>query len=301
MGNNFPPASESAGGMMSMDFISKAACCRDFSPVTYHRRSIEPSEGGGASAPPQRWLDTPPFNDNHGRMNLILPDRSLAVFVDDTGHEELVKGHPVYGLGGCAVIAADLDRIIRLPWREVRRYVTGSPDTPLHAADFGQTATQAQIEVVERFFRSQPFARFGATISTDTKLTDEMGAVPTIATVLQRRIIDIAKWTPFSEIHVIFESSDRADELIKNAFQNFNIEEDGRPIPVECYFMPKAAADPALEVADFVMHVVGRQTRKNLQGHNSFALDFKAVFHSVDSKLASFMEIKGVTINEKKG
>jgi hypothetical protein len=53
------------------------------------------------------------------------------VFVDDTGHEALVSGHPVYGLGGCAVMAGDLDRLIRHPWHEVRRKVTGSADTPL--------------------------------------------------------------------------------------------------------------------------------------------------------------------------
>jgi hypothetical protein len=32
-----------------------------------------------------------------------------------------VPGHPVYGLGGCAVLARDLDPIIRDPWREVTK------------------------------------------------------------------------------------------------------------------------------------------------------------------------------------
>jgi hypothetical protein len=40
--------------------------------------------------------------------NLVLPDKCLAVFVDDTGHEALVAGHPVYGLGGCAALACTL-------------------------------------------------------------------------------------------------------------------------------------------------------------------------------------------------
>ena len=40
---------------------------------------------------------------NHGislrpMTNLVLPDSCLAVFVDDTGHEALVEGQPVYGL-----------------------------------------------------------------------------------------------------------------------------------------------------------------------------------------------------------
>jgi hypothetical protein len=41
-------------------------------------------------------------------MELSVSDHTLLDFVDDTGHEALVPGHPVYGLGGCAVIAGDL-------------------------------------------------------------------------------------------------------------------------------------------------------------------------------------------------
>ena len=48
-------------------------------------------------------------------MELSVPDRSLLIFVDDTGHEALVPGHSVYGLGGCAALAADIERVIRHP------------------------------------------------------------------------------------------------------------------------------------------------------------------------------------------
>jgi hypothetical protein len=72
---------------------------------------------------------------------LTVADQSLVVFVDETGHEALAPGHPVYGLGGCAAMAGDLDRLIRHPWHEVRRKVMGSADTPLHAAAFTRTAT----------------------------------------------------------------------------------------------------------------------------------------------------------------
>jgi hypothetical protein len=96
-------------------------------------------------------------------------------------------------------------------------------------------------------------------------LLQELGPVPTIAKTLQNRVVEIARWTRFSDLKIMFESSDRADPLIKEAFQDFGLEEDGRPIPVDCYFMPKSAGDPALEVADFIMHAVGRQARKNLK------------------------------------
>ena len=47
----------------------------------------------------------------------------------------------------------------------------------------------------------------------------------------------------FTELKVIFESSDRADRLIEDAFQDFGLLENGNPIPVECYFMPKSAGE----------------------------------------------------------
>jgi hypothetical protein len=70
-------------------------------------------------------------------MDLNVSGHSLLIFVDDTGHEALVPGHPVYGLGGCVVMAGDLERVIRHPWYELRRQVRGSADTWLHAAALG--------------------------------------------------------------------------------------------------------------------------------------------------------------------
>ena len=232
--------------------------------------------------------------NDRAETNLVLPDRCLAVFVDDTGHEALVAGHPVYGLGGCAALASDLDRFIRAPWREVRRRVTGSPATPLHANTFTGFATSENIAAVAEFFRVNPFARFGAIISTDTAFAEQLGPVPTIAKVLQARIVDIARWTAFDSAVVIFESSERADRLIEEAFQDFALEEGGASIPVECYFMRKEHGEPALEVADFVMHAVGRQARQNLKKRGDFVPDFCATFHAVDPRLTSFTEVASV-------
>jgi hypothetical protein len=213
----------------------------------------------------------------------------------------LVPGHPVYGLGGCAALAGDLERVIRAPWRELRKRVTGLPDTPLHAHAFAGFATAENIAAIAEFFRVHPFARFGAIISTDTTLADEMRPVPTIAKVLQARIVDIARWTNFDSVAVVFESSQRADELIEAAFQGFAIAEENTSIPVECHFMRKEHAEPALEVADFVMHAVGRQARQNLKKRGDCVPDFCATFHAVDHKLASFMEVASVTFNESAG
>jgi hypothetical protein len=230
--------------------------------------------------------------------NLILPDRCLAVFVDDTGHEALVPGHPVYGLGGCAVMGRDLVRLIWQPWKQIRKQIAGTPDTPLRAAKFRSIASAADMEDVATFFRVQPFARFGAIISVNTKLAEEMSLMRTMKEVIQLRIHEIVQHTLCKEVIVIFESSQRADEIINDAFQDFAVYRGEKRIPSECYFMPKASADPALEVADFVMHAVGRQARYNLTRRGVFLADFCAIFHAVDRRLASFVEVSAVTIND---
>jgi len=227
--------------------------------------------------------------------NLILPERCLAVFVDDTGHEALANGHAVYGLGGCAAMSRDLQRIITKPWREIRKRVAGSPDRPLHANKFPSFAKPGDIEAVATFFRIQPFWRFGAIFTTETKLSDELSLMRIMKSVLQQRVSEIVQETVCKEVKVIFESSDRVDKLIEEAFQDFEVRRGVKRIPSECYFMPKSAADPALEVADFVMHAVGRQARHNLKSRGSFVSDFCAVFHAVDRKLTSFMEVASVT------
>jgi hypothetical protein len=227
--------------------------------------------------------------------NLILQDRCLAVFVDDTGHEALVKGHPVYGLGGCAAMGRYLDRVITQPWKGIRKRVTGSPDTPLHANEFPSIAKPGDIEAVGEFFRIWPFWRFGAIITVQTKLADELSLLQTMKGVLEQRINQVVQATLCKEVKVIFESSDRADKLIEDAFQNLELHRGSKHIPSQCYFMPKSAAEPALEVADFVMHAVGRQARHNLKRRGSFVPGFCAVFHAVDRKLTSFMEFGSVT------
>jgi hypothetical protein len=201
-------------------------------------------------------------------------------------------------LGGCAAFGRDLDRIIRLPWREVRQRVARSLYTPLHANSFARFAKQGDIGAVAEFFRVKPFARFGAIISTKTLLLDEFGPIPTIAKVLQARIVDVARWTDFNSLTVIFKSSQRADDLIEEPLKGFALKEGGAPIPVRCIFMRKQLGEPALEVADFVMHAVGRQARQNLKKRGDFNLDLCAVFHSADRQLTSFIEVESVRRDE---
>ena len=158
----------------------------------------------------------------------------------------------------------------------------------------GHPPRPEDIETVARFFKEQPFARIGATITIRAQQAAGLSAIDTIAAVLKNRILDIAKWTPFEELNVIFEASDRADRQIEAAFADFHLEEDGRSIPVECFLMPRSVHDPALEVADFIMHAVGRQARRRIDGRAGFAPDLEAIFHGQDRSQVSYMDVERV-------
>ena len=225
---------------------------------------------------------------------VVLKEGCLAVFVDDTGHEALVNGQPVYGLGGCAALGRDLDRLIIRPWKELRRLVTGSPHAQLHAHKFPRIAKAEDIEAVAKFFRTQEFWRFGAIVTTETKLANELSLMQTMKSVIEKQIGDIVQRTLCKEVRVIFESSDRTNDLIEAEFQDIAFYSGEKRIPAEFGFMPKSAAEPALEVADFVVHAIGRQARYNLKQGGSFLADFCAVFHAVDPKFISFMQVDNV-------
>jgi hypothetical protein len=229
---------------------------------------------------------------------LILPSDALCIFGDETGHEQLA-GCSFYGLGACAVLGCDYDRLIRAPWSEIRRAIKGDPAAPLHASDLTGTATQDQLELITRFFRENPFMRLGAAGTSTTILPDGEPLMRIVLGVFKNRIIEIAKRTPFKSIVVIVESNPRANQLIEQYLGDLQLEEDGRPIPVEFYFMGKKPShDPALEVGDFIANAVGNQARfTQVDKMPGFRKDFQAIFHGVAPKLTSFMGIESAVIS----
>jgi hypothetical protein len=227
---------------------------------------------------------------------LRIPPDGLAVFIDDTGHEQLAGNHTFYGLGGCAVMGSDFNRLIAGPWAIVRLLVTGNEDTPLHASTFGRTATSQQLGDVVRFFRENPFMRIAAAGTTATQVPDAIPLMRVVLETLKLRIVDVAKWMPFRSMQVVFEDNPRANRLVATYFGDFKLTADGQPIPVRCYRMPKRANNPALEVADFIANAVGGHARRTLvQKKSGFGKDFKAIFHDIDGRLVSFMGIETVT------
>jgi hypothetical protein len=220
----------------------------------------------------------------------------LLVFIDETGHERLADPkYPVFGLGGCAVLAKDYDERLAHPWRELKTRHFGGPDTPLHAST-SRSLTQAQLEALDRFFRTESFFRVASVLSDKTVLCDGFRPYQVVAPSLRQRIADVARPIDFSRVAMIFEESERTDPLVVQHFASYKLKRVrnsvSTPIPVDGYFMAKSSCEPGLEVADFVMHAAGTYVRARLRGvDDPQRRDFMATFQAVDFRLQSFMEI----------
>jgi hypothetical protein len=241
---------------------------------------------------------------------LSVPPDCLLVFFDETGHERLPTGHTVYGVGGCAVMMRDYERLVAKPWRDFRQEVTGNPNAALHAYEFGKKAKAKpeHLGAFGRVFRQNAFMRLGAAAAVTTKMPKDTGYKQHMTSVreqehlawmvlrgLANRVVDVARWTDFMSLAFIFEANPRSKKLRKAAFGDLQLQADGVNLPFDLYEMPKRANEPGLEVADFVANTVWGHARASLvEGRTTFRQDFQAVFQGVDSKLASYMGLTSV-------
>jgi len=232
-------------------------------------------------------------------QRIELEDTTLVVWIDETGHEQFRDpNYPIFGLGGCAVLVRDYSRLIAQPWQYMKlRYFSGQAG--LHAKDL--RPTREQLMALEYFFTQFQFFRIAAITSKEAQLPSGLVVYHMVATCLRERIIQVAKWTPLTRLAVILEASQRADALA-NRYLRFNLQitdiDGKRTLPTDYFLMPKSANEPGLEVADFIMHAAGGQTKSRLNGaREPGRKDFKVVFREVDPRLASFMEITEVNYN----
>ena len=216
--------------------------------------------------------------------------------------------HVYYGVGGCAVLGRDYQAAIAQPWREFRKFATGSPNKPLHAYEFGRNAASDQLEALGGVLRNNGFMRVGVVGATTTELPKDLtykkwlSAVPEeehlawmVIRDLPKRILDVARWTQFQSIAWIIEQNPRSKKLIQSALHDFAFEENGKKIPMAFYFMPKSAKEPGLEVADFVANAIAGHARSHLVEHRAgFRKDFTVVFQGVSEKLSSFLAITSI-------
>jgi hypothetical protein len=235
--------------------------------------------------------------------SLLATRDTLLVFIDETGNEDYSDpNNPTFGRGGCAVLSADYKRLIKKPWRKLKREKLGGVTKPFHATEFEQSRpTKIQISAINQFLK-QPFWRFAVMSDARTALPDGIDGHKAISLVtaqfIRRLVANYA--ADVMRVALIFEGSERGDELVKRDFDLANmkvVNRWGRPIEVDGYFMPKTSMEAGLEVADLIAHTAGRQRRHELRGKSGHVPDFQqAYWHSPIPP--AFMAIDNVVLND---
>jgi hypothetical protein len=204
----------------------------------------------------------------------------LMFFVDETGHEEFADPRfPVFGMGGCGLLAAAIEQNLRRPWRQMKELHFGGANVPLHASEL-RDPTDMQVAAVGEFFGTQPFGRFAVTMTDKTALPDGIKPIQLMPGLLRRRWEALApRFVPLPvEVAFIHEASDRGDKLIETYFGPSIVKIDGRQVDVHHAVMPKG--DEALEVADFVVQAAGCQARRGIKPDRPVRRDFEVVFRA---------------------
>lgn len=239
------------------------------------------------------------FSD--ANIQKISPNSAL-VFVDETGDEQTSDPqYPIFGLGGCAVLAKDYYELIEKPWTEIKCSNFCGQEGALHAADL-RNLTKIQIDAFNKFFTTKLFGRFAVLATHKTLVDPKLNLVQSMFFSFYNRILEILKWTQFSNIVIIYEDSKRLIPKLELCSANTQMEEHDIDIEIISGKMDKKIGFSGLEVADFIIHSAGTTLRDQLY-HRITKLeerpDFKNIFSSIDEKYTSYMKIDKVIFNEK--
>lgn len=244
------------------------------------------------------------FSVAEGGESIVLDATCLLAFVDETGHELFSDPkHPVFGLGGCALLVGEYVNRVRPMWLRLKGQYFGNANVSLHAAELS-SPTPEQITALSGFFASGHFARFAAVASEKSVLPDEYSTYQLVSRVMLARIERLARHFSFSRIVVLVESSSRANRLAVRHLGPYTaadleyLERKVR-VPIDHYFVPKTIAEPGIEIADFIMHAAGAQVRNEIASQGPrFRRDFSAVFQDVPRNLVEYIKIQSAEVND---
>ncbi len=220
-----------------------------------------------------------------------LSERTLVVAIDDTGHEEFRDpNYQVFGIGGCAFLVRDYQRLIETPWNDMCQRFFPDIKRPMHAAEI-KSFSDEQLNALKYFFETFEFFRIATTTSIKTVKEVDNSFIEIVGASLLENICDVGKWAKFDRLFIIFEESDRIEMKVIQSLSGKIAENKNLNIEIELSLMPKSASMPALEVADFIIHTAGTQTKSRNSGNSKVRKDFEIIFRNVDSRLTSFKEI----------
>lgn len=233
-----------------------------------------------------------------------LGPTTLLLAIDDTGDPTTKDpNHPVFGLGGCAVLVGQYFETIRIPWARMKKQFFDGPLSPLHAAKL-RAPSPEQISALNAFFVNAPFFRVAAMTTDRIVISDHVVRIELVCLALTRLLEQIATHVPFSKIAFVLDSSERLNPELGRVFKDLKVTQTlngvAREIPIEFYEGKKGLCEPALEVADFVMHTAGRAVRHSLAGKPFLDLpDFRAVFATSPPELSAFIRVDGVGLEPR--
>ena len=214
---------------------------------------------------------------------LPITPRTLVVFIDETGVEDYSDPlNPTFGRGGCAAQGLGYRRLIKKPWRRLKREKLGGNAKPFHATEFERSRpAMPQIQAINRFLQS-PFWRFAVMSDSRTQLPSGMDGHKAISLVTVKFVTRlVAAMRDIDTVALVFEGSERGDTLVKRDFDLASMalfDNRGRRLTVDGYFMPKKSMEAGLEVADLVAHTAGRQRRHQLAGRAGVTKDFQQMY-----------------------
>lgn len=222
---------------------------------------------------------------------------TLIVAIDETGCEDY-KDHnfPVFGIGGCAVLARDYGRLIYDPWRSLKATYFGGRDIALHAADL-RFPTPDQLNALELFFTKFPFFRFASTSARTFNNGSELSNVNLLVMSVMQQVCDFVSWVRPSQVLFIFEHSQRIGREVYSVLKSYKMENDEYEIVPRVMYATKESRLSCLEVADFIVHPAGAQVRNRISDSKNrrsiIRKDFEIVFNEIDPRFSSYQEMTG--------
>lgn len=227
----------------------------------------------------------------------LIPDsKCLLVFMDETGDESLSdKNYPIFGIGGCCITMNSYHSNIIKPWIYLKEKEFGGEATQMHACDL--RPNNNQIEILNKFFTKCFFGRFATIITNETEIPPSVENFEIVARSTFERVKHIANNSDINSVAFIFEESQRGDKLAARFFEGYDFQTISGKLPLIKLRMPKTEREPGLEVADFIIHTAGTQTRNRIRGNSKFRKDFELIFRQFDTRLVSFLELTKIKNN----